>query len=65
MATGVSALTTGILYGLGATSEAAYYRSETPSEAATLRSRTNALAIGSTVAGVATLGVGVGLVLEW
>jgi hypothetical protein len=60
---GAAAVTTGVLYGLGAQSRAAYFEAESTEDLEALRAKTNALAVGSTVTGVVALGAGVGFVL--
>jgi hypothetical protein len=66
--TAASVVTTGVLYGVAASS-AATFRDEgnglSDAELTALRDTTNGLTVGWAVAGVASLGLGVGLAFAW
>lgn len=68
VATAASVVATGVLYGAAATDNASFHdRAVTRSdeELSALRNTTNGLTVGWAVAGVLSVGLGVGLVLTW
>ena len=66
VATGASAVATGVMYGVAAGSRATWMNPETPDDQLPgLRARTNTLAVASGITGLATLGLGATVAITW
>lgn len=66
VATSAAAVTTGVVYGVGAVSRSRWADPETPDdELPGLVARTNALAVGSVLGALTTAGLGTALVVTW